>query len=335
MLKTYDKQAPESALIVKLSSLGDLFHALPAVHALKEAGCKHITWVTQPEYVKLVASFPEVDEAIAFPRQKFCRHLPAFKKALRRRNYDLVIDLQGLLKSALAGWLAHGQQFVGPSYHREKAHWFYHSVAGELNKQRHAVDEIMEIVATLGLPAKTTVFPTAFPKWERIGDSPQIALVPRSRWETKNWTASGFAATAELLAKDFPTATFCVVGGPGDRDIGQEIIDGAPLAQIVNRCGDTGLGELGGLLEAMDLVITVDSGPMHMAAATGTPTIALFGPTHALRTGPYGSNHTVITAGDCPRCFERSCHRGDMHCMNSITPAMVADAAKKALSHDY
>ena len=112
-------------LIVKLSALGDLMHALPVARALKAGLQAEIDWVTQDEYVDLVARFDDVDRVIGFPRHRFVRHHRRFLRELRSRSYDIVIDLQGLFKSGAVTRLARGARRIGPSYHRECSRLFY------------------------------------------------------------------------------------------------------------------------------------------------------------------------------------------------------------------
>ena len=131
-------------LIVKLSSLGDLFHALPTAHNLKAELGGQLDWVVQREYVSLVQCFSVVDRAIPFDRHRFLGSLSDFLRELRCERYDYIIDLQGLLKSAMVARLARGKRRVGPSFHREGAALLYSDVAGPRNKARHAVDENLE-----------------------------------------------------------------------------------------------------------------------------------------------------------------------------------------------
>ena len=157
VLITADKQMNESTksdkprvLVVKLSALGDLFHSLPAVHNLKVGLGAEIDWVTQKEYVDLVRCFTDVDRVIPFYRKAFFTNLKLFLEELRTRDYDYVIDLQGLLKSAIVARLARGKERIGPSFHREGSHLFYSAVAGEPARNRHAVEENLDIVRHLG-----------------------------------------------------------------------------------------------------------------------------------------------------------------------------------------
>lgn len=324
---------PSKALVVKLSSLGDLFHALPAVHALKRGLNLSVDWVTQPEYAELVGCFEDVDRVLTYPRQAFFRSWPAWRASLRAEAYSYIFDFQGLFKSGFTGFIARGGRRIGPSYARECAAVFYHEVAGRTNKDRHAVDEAMDFARHFDLPESDIRFPVRFPDFAIDGQGPRIAFVPRSRWPTKNWPPEHFSYLIRRLY-EAKGSTAYVLGGSADRDVCKEIAReaGVPAA---NYAGHTRLVELGGLLAQMDLVITVDSGPMHMAAALGVPVLAVFGATDPKRTGPYGVTHRVVYHADlpCRPCRSRMCRHAGRRtaCMVDLLPERVLERALQML----
>lgn len=319
-------------LVVKLSSLGDLFHALPAVHALKTGLNAQIDWVVQAEYAGLARCFDDVAEVIPFDRRHFARGIVDLRKDLAGRAYDLVIDLQGLLKSAVVARLACAPRRIGPSYHREGSRLLYTEVAGRLDKLRHAVDENMDVVRYLGLPDGEKRFGVTFPPVaEAAGARPRIALLPVSRWPSKNWPARCFADTAARIHGALGTGSFHILGGGGDTAVCAELAAVLP-GEVFNHAGRASLVETGSRLTDMDLLIANDSGPVHMAAAVGTPTLVVFGPTDPARTGPYGSIHRVVQAAlPCQPCFSRSCRCGGVPCLASVTPEEVAEVALQML----
>lgn len=318
-------------LVIKLSSLGDLFHALPAVHNLKVGLDAEIHWVTTDSYVDLVGCFSDVDKVISFPRKSFFRDMGSFFSDLRSDEYDLVIDLQGLLKSAIVTSCARGKRKVGPSYHREGARMFYGSVFGARNKNRHSIEENLDIVDHLKLTRIAPEFPIVVPEVSISEKHPRIAVVPASRWRTKNWPEECFVDVMNRLGKAKDTSFF-LLGGPDEKAVCARIateVDGV----VVNMAGKSSLSETCSLLKEMDLVICNDSGPMHMAAAVGTPVLAVFGPTDHERTGPYGEANRVITARiDCRPCFSRTCKKPGVPCLEGVTPERVAEAAMDMLN---
>jgi heptosyltransferase-1 len=321
----------ERLLVVKLSSFGDLFHALPAVHVLKTEYGATITWVTQPEYVDLVSYFTDVSRVIAFPRHRALSGLPCYVRAVRDTEYDLVVDLQGLLKSAVAARIARAPQRIGPSFHREGSRLLYSSVAGRRNRARHAVEENLDTVRALGLACPSPVFPVAFPVYPVATPRPRIAIFPVSRWASKNWGAERYAEVARGLQKK-AGATIFIMGSASDAQtcgwIEREAGSG-----VQNLCGRCNLVQTGGVLGEMDLVLSNDSGPIHMAAAIGTPVLALFGPTDPVRTGPYGPGHRVIRAEPQGEpCHRRLRRRDDDTCMRGILPEAVLQGALEMLA---
>lgn len=323
-------------LVVKLSSLGDLFHALPAVHALRMGLDAEIDWVTQSEYADLVRCFPDVCNVIAFPRKGLCRGLAPFLQALRKSRYNLVVDVQGLIKSALVSKMARADRVIGPSFHREGSHWFYDAVSGPCNRNRHAVDEAMDVLRFLELPVPPAEFPVTFPTVEVLSPRPRVAIIPASRRLNKNWPVEYYAEVAHRLMHQ-ESASIYLFGGGGDRQtcatIQHTLESGYACSRVVNLAGRTSLVEMGGWLKEMDLVLANDSGPTHMAAAVNVPVVAMFGPTDPARTGPYGNVHRVVTGTvSCRPCFQRSCREEVAACMRAISPEKVYESAHACLA---
>ena len=283
-------------LIVKMSSLGDLFHALPAVHLIKQHTGAVVDWVVHDLYADLARCFTDVDRVIAFPRRTFWKDRHRFVDEVRKDRYDLALDMQGLLKSALVMRSVRADRRIGPSFNREGSRLFYDAVSGPRNKNRHAVEENLDTVRYLGVPVGEVVFPVTFPAVKLEGARPRVGLLPCSRRPEKNWPLDRFAGVGRALREQCGARLY-VLGSPADaavcKGLGAAIGDGA-----TNMCGKTTMLELGGLIKELDLLVTVDSGPMHMAAAVGTPTVAVFGPTDPLKTGPYGPGHRVVKQSD-------------------------------------
>ncbi len=320
-------------LVIKLSSLGDLFHALPAVHRIKAALGARVDWVTQREYVELVRCFGAVDRVIPFPRRGTIRLFPGFFRELRMERYDHVIDFQGLLKSALIGRLARSGDRLGPSFHREGARLFYSRTAGARDKNRHAVEENQELADALGAPAGPVEYPLNFPEFKPTAPAPRVACVPLSRWGAKNWPASRFVEVLQRLQAERGAAVY-LLGGVLERYLCEGMA--AQLqGPVFNLAGRVSLPELGGALKAMDLVLANDTGPIHLAAALKIPVLAVFGPTDPVRTGPYGPGHEVVTADGiaCRPCLRRRCSSATdvPDCLAAITPDEVAARALQML----
>ncbi len=314
-------------LVVKLSSLGDIFHALPAVHAISLGLEAKVDWVVHDAYAACVSCFNDVGRVIPFYRRAFWSKLPVFLKDLRRENYDLTLDLQGNLKSVLVSRMARSKRLIGPSFHREGSRRFYPEIAGKPLRERHAVEQLLDTPRFLGLHTGEPVFPVSFPKPANAGPRPRVALIPFSRWPSKNWPAAGFIELARQLCADAGANIF-LLGGREDESAA------ASMAQAMdcdahNMAGRLSLVELGSMLSDMDLVIGNDTGPLHMAAAIGTTVLGIYGPTNPKRTGPYGAGHRVMTPPECAcaPCYSRQCLRPENFCMSGITPKAVLEEA--------
>lgn len=282
-------------LIIKMSSLGDLFHALPAAHLIKKHTGAAVDWVVHDIYAGLAGCFTDVERVIPFPRRSFWRQRAAFAAALRQDRYDLALDMQGLLKSALVMRSVRADRRIGPSFSREGSRLFYDAVSGPCNKMRHAVEENLDMVRFLGLPVDEVVFPVEFPAVPLAGSGPRVGLLPCSRRADKNWAPERFAEVGRGL-RDQRGARLFLLGSPADAPVCAEVAR-AIGEGATDLCGQTSMTELGGVVRGLDLLVTVDSGPMHLAAAVGTPTVAIFGPTDPVKTGPYGTLHRVVRQG--------------------------------------
>ncbi|MCF7849645.1 MAG: glycosyltransferase family 9 protein, partial [Kiritimatiellales bacterium] len=203
----------------------------------------------------------------------------------------------------------------------------YTDVVGPKNKNRHAIEENLDILRWLGKPFQPLEFPVRFPDvdFKALQTQPLVVFAPCSRHAAKNWPAERFAEMGRLL--ELPVV---LVGAPDDAATCQSIADGIGAA-AVNMAGKTTLLELGGILQSADLVVTVDSGPMHIAAATGTPCLAIFGPTDPVRVGPYGPQHRVVrdlSLGPADGNYSKS----DLESIRKISVEQVVDAVREMLS---
>jgi lipopolysaccharide heptosyltransferase I len=307
-------------LIIKPSSLGDVVHALPTVNLIrKRFPDAHISWLLNDALASLLKHCPIIDEVIGFPRHRHAK-LPAVMGRLRQSRFDIVIDLQGLLRSGLMTWLTRAPRRIGLADAREGARFFYNEIVDV--PRAHAVGRYLKAAEHLGCDAAMVEFP--------LGVGPRtperlIAINPSARWETKLWGVDNYRALAERL----PRERIVFTGSSSEADwIGR-------LAQgYSNQAGQTDLFQLAELYRRCAVVITNDSGPMHVAAAVGTPVVAIFGPTDPALTGPYGTGHVVLRAGiPCSPCLKGHCtNQVHMECMKLITVEQVLAAAKPFLA---
>ena len=339
-------------LLIKPSALGDVVHALPVVATLKRRYPEiPLDWLVEEEAAPLVEGHPAVATLVVSGRRRWLRQLcrpadvpvtlreiRAWLKALRRRRYDVVLDLQGLLKSAMYVVAAGAPVRVGLADAREGAGWVLTHRVPVPPQPVHAVERYLALAAAVDAREAVRDFtiPLGSDDLEaarRLLDDlprPRVVLHPAARWETKLWEVERWRAVAASLADE--GAGVVVTGGPADAAMAAAICDGlrqAPRSLV----GRISLKTLAAVLRSADLMITVDSGPMHIAAALGTPVLALFGPTDPARTGPLGCGRVLRRPLPCSPCLQRRCQIAETRrCMRDLDVQEVLAAARELLA---
>ena len=325
-------------LIVKPSSLGDIVHTLPLVNSLKASlPDAIIDWVIARGFDDLLDGHPLINRRFIINKDswKSLKNLPAtlsellqLGKELRKQRYDLCIDVQGLLRSGLISAISGASTRLGFSDAREGASIFY-NLKVEGGKGLHAVDRYLKLLKPLRIHPGSIEFPLPHIKTKRVVKGKYYILVPGARWRTKQWPPEYFSELIRLLSGKAPFADFVpvVVGTKSDSPIAKDILSKSPVKGI-DLTGKTTLKELVSFIKGANFVVTNDSGPMHLAAAVQTQVFAIFGPTSAQLTGPYGEGHIVISAGlKCQPCFRRNCE--DVRCMTQLKPQEVYERIVK------
>lgn len=341
-------------LIIKLSAIGDVVHSLPLLEVLRERfPLARIDWLVEEDASGIVEGHPCIDELLIFPRKSWLKRLTrkgefisvgkeavGFVRGLKSRRYGIVIDLQGLLKSGILTFLARGKRKIALNNGREGSALFVNERVAIPDPQMHALERYLCVARHLGV--KNPRWDGSIPIYESdtayvdslIGtldvDRTLIAVNPMAKWETKLWESSRFASLADLLNEKL-AAGVIFTGSGADRDaIGA--IQSEMKTEALNLAGRTTLKQLASLYQRCAVVISTDTGPMHIAAAMNSPiVVALFGPTSPLRTGPYGEGQRVVSAGvECSPCFKKRCD--DMWCMRGITVDMVYEAVKESIN---
>lgn len=334
------KKLPRKILVIKPSSLGDVVHSLPFLNSLRSGFPRaQIHWVIAKGLEGLLDGHPMIDRLIIIRKDAWkrvsragetVREISKLLREVGRERYDIAVDLQGLLRSGLIAAASRAPVRIGFAEAREGSRIFYtEKVHG--GKEVHAVDRYLKVAAALGCDASPVIFPFPLMKngLERIRGIKEdlidyAVIVPGARWETKIWPAEHFGRVASML----PIRSV-VVGGAGDADSG-EMIAGISGGKALNLAGKTDLRELVEIIRGARLVISNDSGPMHVAAGLNVPVVAVFGPTSPAKTGPYGSMHIIIkSAVSCSPCFRKRC--GDIKCMRDIDPDIVFQRARGIL----
>ena len=331
----------KNILIIKMSSLGDVLHTLPFVAVLRERFPKaRLTWLVHPQFGAFVPEPPLVDEVLYFDKVKFNKmrlwdkwlYFKEIRTLLRSRKFDLVIDMQGLFKSAVLAAISGCDNRIGYCEMREGSGFVSKAIIGA-HAGDHVIERYLDVARYLGCTVNEILFPMPDlqKEWEAVlgkteaVKKPYAVFVPGARWETKKWPAEYFAKLAGMILRDGKQVL--LAGGPEDEHLGKLITELAP--GVTDLTGKTGLRELGALIQHSTAYISGDTGPLFIAAAMKKPLIALYGPTRPDRTGPYGSKEaTIITApASCVGCLKKHCN--NWICMKAITPEMVFDEYKK------
>lgn len=336
-------------LIIKLSAIGDVIHTLPSLRALKRRFPEaQITWVVESAAADLLAGNPDLYRVVVSDRRTWIKDLKKFKnigksisgisafiRTLNDRKYDIVIDFHGLFKSAVLAFLVKGDRKLGFDSMQELSGLFYTEKIPE-DMSKHAVDRYLDFPRYLGCDIDGAQFniypgPENEKKIDQLlkaadinKDDLLIAVSPQALWETKLWDNAKFALLCDRVSAELGGRIIFTGNGAGEMIA--DIISRMKSA-AVNLEGMTSLRELAALYKRVALLITTDSGPMHLAAAVGTPVVAIFGPTSPARTGPYGTDHSVIQKGlSCVPCFLKHCETGN--CMNEISVEEVFQVIK-------
>ena len=335
-------------LILKPSSLGDVVQALPVLRLLKrQFPQSEIYWWIDSALRTLLEGDPDLTDLFLFERRRWrsplhWNELLASLRQMRAANFDWVIDLQSLARSGLFAWLANGGLTIGLDDAREGARGFYDLAVRRPGFHTHAVDWYLEVLRQLGvpvhwdftwLPVREAAAAAVKRKW-RAESARWVTLQPGARWSNKRWPVEYFAELVRRLADDYDDLNFAILGGV------EEMVMGALIASVApKRCldlsGRISLPELIEWIRLSELMVTNDTGPMHIAAALGKPVVALFGPTEPRRTGPYGqSDRTIrLTSLPCVPCLKRACaYAKPFECLRGVSPLVVQAEVRRRLA---
>ena len=343
----------EKILVTRLSAIGDVVHALPVAYALRQKYPEaQIDWLVEAKAFPLVKLNPYLDNVILLPRKEWREMLKndvvgavksffGFFKEMKRKNYDINLDLHGLFKSSLSSFLIKPGLRIGPADGKELSTLFYQAKIEIPDKTMHKVERNLHLASALGAEIDEVNYglkmtPVIKSRVSRLFEAEKIdrnkklvAINPFTTWESKNWFLDRYFDLANQLIE----AGYYVIftGGRSDK----EAIDSFEALEkdsYSNLAGKTDLEELTEIYHRAALYIGGDTGPTHLAAAVGLPVISLMGPTDPETHGPYGEGHTVIQDNslECIRCWDRHCSR-KIQCMKSIGVEQVLRIAKKKL----
>jgi lipopolysaccharide heptosyltransferase II len=265
------------------------------------------------------------------------KQLATWLGELRGQRYEAVLDLQGLMKSAIFVALSRGGRKIGFTGGKEPlAAWALNEPLPPYDRERHALERYLDLLAPLGVPRPQRPEYGLEPTESELAaarallgqagrDRPLVLLHPVAQWQSKLWPVDHWAALARRLRQ--AGLDLALTGSEADRPVTGAIVDQAALGPgLLDLAGRLSLRELAALLGLARMLVATDTGVMHLAAAVGTPVLALFGPTSPGRTGPHGAGHRVLRLGlECSPCFKRSCPRP--RCLLEMPADLVAQAA--------
>lgn len=333
-------------LIVRLSSIGDVLHATTVAHNLKQSypDC-HLTWIVSRTAAELLQYNPDIDEVFIWSREDFeqALHQRQFGKILHSiqllrdffstHPFDIALDIHGLFMSGVITWLSKAPRRIGMSGTRE-LNWLFMNEFATPSQSPHKIKHYLSVLESfagnkedyrliLKLPTTLSDFAIKFFDENQVDTRKKILMVnPWTSWRSKNWGIENFA---QCLTQLPDTIEILLCGGPADEKNNQKII-AATKRPLIDITGKTRLLELAALFSQADLVLTGDTGALHIATALNIPTISLWGPTHPRKYGPLVPGHTFICSENtCCNCDKTKCRLQTNACMNSISPNLVSE----------
>ncbi len=342
--------APKRILIVKLSAIGDVLMATPVSRALRAAfPDSYIAWAVERKSADIVIGNPYLDEVIVWERTKrvgmmsnavhFVKSFGQLRRELRARQFDVCVDLQGLIRSAGVCVASGSKRRVGFSDGEEFSTRFYHETydpgKGELNAEQRNLDllKVLGVESTdtamyMPVPEEDKAFADTFFNDFGLNKGNVVAFCPATTWANKHWVAQRWSKVADLLSEKY-NARCVILGSKADIALATTIVDGSRSKPVI-AAGQTTLKQAGAVMLKSEAVIGVDTGLLHMAVALDRPAVGLFGAS-AWRCFLRKDNFIwVAKEFPCSPCLRHpTCN--DVACMKAITPDDVGNAVKRFL----
>jgi lipopolysaccharide heptosyltransferase I len=325
-------------LIVRLGSLGDLVHMLPAVAAIRRAHPDaEIDWLVDGVHADFLALVPVITRVIPLGGRTAGAWIAA-RRVLAARRYDIALDFQGLVKSAALARLSGARRVIGFNARalRERLASVFYTEQVDVPDGRHVVYKNLALSAVVGAHADALEFPLAPVESPalavlRAAGVERFALInPGGAWPNKRWPPERFGAIAQVISARHQLRSV-VVWGPGERGLAEAVV--AASGEAATIAPPTGLADLVALSRAAALIVSGDTGPLHIALAVGTAAVALFGPTDPARNGPWRTEDIALSRyGACQCHYQRACRRGASPCLDEISIDDVTEAVSRRLA---
>lgn len=322
-------------LIIRLSSLGDIIHTLPAFAALRKYCRGKISWAVEDKGREILECVPGIDEIINLPSRKsrWWSYLSGRKTSSLRQKNRTALDFQGLLKSGLIAFFSRAERRLGfnrKDLREPAAAVFYTVHLPPIQEEMHVIKKNLKLLSLVGINKEELIFPLEIPSAARLSlrekineiislDNSCIILINiGAAWESKKWFTSSWIKYIEMIS-DIPGIKPLILwGSDSEKKQAQAISDktGAAMVPFLT------LKEVLALIEKAHLIVSGDSFALQAAGALNKPVVALFGPTNPLRNGPFHKNSRVAFHKlPCSNCYQRSCSH--LNCLKKITPGEV------------
>ncbi len=334
---------PTRILILLFGAIGDVTRALPLLTRVRRGyPGAHIAWAVEPAAAPLLEAHPALDEIVLYNRSQGPRQFWPFLQTIRQKHFDLVLDLQRHAKSGLVSLWSRAPVRLG--FHRQntkEGNWLCSTDRLDpVPDFSLKLGQYLRFADALGLPDDGVIFDLRLREEEERHIDTLLADTPRpyvtfflgSRWPSRFWFPTATAQVARTLQQEYAVGTV-LIGGPGEVAFASQVCAALGKANATDLSGKTSVRDLIGIFSRTRLGVGPDSGPMHIAAAVGTPVISLWGATSPVRSAPWGSEEFVLCGpAACSPCYTRTC-KIQRACMQRITPEQVLEQARSIFAH--
>jgi lipopolysaccharide heptosyltransferase I len=333
-------------LFVRLGALGDVVHAIPAAAAVRAAmPDARIDWIVDARHAPILELVTALDRIVRIHGRGVAAWSDAVRR-LRETSYDVALDLQGLMKSAVLARASGASRVAGFSiWHlREKGAWPFYSetdagARGEANgadrPERHVIHKNLHLLRILGIETERVEFPlarvtsaAADAVRDRFAGQSFALINPGAAWPNKRWPVERFGAVSEFL-RDVRGMPSLVLWGPGEESLANDVVAASRGAAV--QAPATTIHDIVEIARSAAVIVSGDTGPLHIGAAVGTPVTAIFGPTDPRRNGPWDPADQVVSRYDACEChYDRRCHAARW-CLQEVSVAEVTAAIQQRL----
>jgi heptosyltransferase-1 len=327
-----------------------VIHTIPVVDALKRSfPAARVTWVAEKNMAPLLRHHPGIDQLLLADTHTWRRRLfspgawkeiLSFLRYLRDQRFDVALDFQGLFKSAVLARISGAGRRIGMSRYDRKEKWsgiLLNEFSRQTSGKRHIIEKNLALLERLGvcepneplnfhIAAEEDALQYVERELQKLDLSYFLLVNPCAGWVTKLWDTEKFVQLIDNIYNDLHIPAL-VFWGPGEKELADNIVRRCISPAML--CFSTNLSELVALISKSRLMISGDSGPLHLAAAMGLPVVGIYGPTDPSRNGPWNPHDSTCTVNyECSPCYQRTCPIGAL-CMRKVDVSAVLDAVKR------